>query len=29
MGKIDQVVQLTHKPYLNLYGLDITNKKGE
>lgn len=29
MGKIDRVVQLTHKPYLNLYGLDITDKKGQ
>lgn len=29
MGKIDRVVQLTQKPYLNLYGLDITDKKGK
>ena len=27
--KIDRVVQLTHKPYLNLYGLEITDKKGK
>lgn len=29
MGKIDRVVQLTHKPFLNLYGLEITDKKGK
>lgn len=28
MGKIEQVVQLTRKPYLNLYELKITDKKG-
>lgn len=29
MGKINQVVQLTQKPYLNLYELKITDKKGK
>lgn len=28
MGKIDQVKQMTHVPHVNLYELDITNKKG-
>lgn len=28
MGKINQVKQITHVPYVNLYELDVTNKKG-
>lgn len=28
MGKINQIKQLTHTPYVNLYSLKITNKKG-
>ncbi len=28
MGKIDRIKQLTHTPYVNLYELEITNKKG-
>ena len=29
MGKIDQIKQLTHTPYVNLYELKTTNKKGK
>lgn len=29
MGKIDQAIQLTHKPYLNLFELKTRNKKGK
>ncbi|MCI9546163.1 MAG: NUDIX hydrolase [Lachnospiraceae bacterium] len=28
MGKVDKVEQMTHTPYVNLYELKITNKKG-
>ena len=28
MGKINQVKQITHVPYVNLYELDVTNKTG-